>query len=301
MDSRKKKRIKDEILSMLMIIVGAVVAAFSLEEFLAPNHIFDGGVTGVSMILANFIHMNLGTLVVILNIPFIVIGIIKLGKRFIVKVIVAIVIFSVMTGVFSRMENATYDVILATTFGGVLLGAGVGLVLRGGGCLDGTEIVAILISKKFQISTGRIILLINVIIYAVAGIVFGLDRGMYSLLMYFITSKVIDMVEIGWDNTKSVMIITDDGRKLAQEIYTHLGRTVTFIKGEGLVSNDEKQILYCVITRAEMFELKRIISSVECSSFTTISEVSEIVGNHVKSSRRTKQVVKNLSDENENR
>ena len=301
MDSREKKRIKDEILSMLMIIVGAVVAAFSLEEFLAPNHIFDGGVTGVSMILANFIHMNLGTLVVILNIPFIVIGIIKLGKRFIVKVIVAIVIFSVMTGVFSRMENATYDVILATTFGGVLLGAGVGLVLRGGGCLDGTEIVAILISKKFQISTGRIILLINVIIYAVAGIVFGLDRGMYSLLMYFITSKVIDMVEIGWDNTKSVMIITDDGRKLAQEIYTHLGRTVTFIKGEGLVSNDEKQILYCVITRAEMFELKRIISSVECSSFTTISEVSEIVGNHVKSSRRTKQVVKNLSDENENR
>jgi len=301
MDSRKKKRIKDEILSMLMIIVGAVVAAFSLEEFLAPNHIFDGGVTGVSMILANFIHMNLGTLVVILNIPFIIVGIVKLGKRFIVKVIVAIVIFSVMTGVFSRMGNATYDVILATTFGGVLLGTGVGLVLRGGGCLDGTEIVAILISKKFQISTGRIILLINVIIYAVAGIVFGLDRGMYSLLMYFITSKVIDMVEIGWDNTKSVMIITDDGRKLAQEIYTHLGRTVTFIKGEGLVSNDEKQILYCVITRAEMFELKRIISSVECSSFTTISEVSEIVGNHVKSSRRTKQVVKNLSDENENR
>ncbi len=299
MSDKKKKRIRHHIQSMLMIIFGATLAAFALEEFLAPNKIFDGGVTGVSMILESFIKIPLGLLVAILNIPFIIIGLRKMGKRFILKVIIAITVFSVMTSVFDQMENATRDIILATTFGGVLLGAGVGLVLRGGGCLDGTEIVAILLSKKLSISTGQIILFFNIIIYTVAGIAFGLDRGMYSLLMYFITSKVIDIVEIGWDNTKSVMIITDDGKALAQEIYLELGRTVTFLRGEGLVSNDEKQILYTVVTRAEIFELKRIVSNSECSTFTTISDVSEIIGNHMKSDKKKKQVIKNTESENE--
>ena len=297
MDKSKKEknnnRIKEMILSWGMIVVGAVIAAFALEEFLAPNHIFDGGVTGVSMILTHFLHVPLGVVVVILNIPFIIVGIRKMGKGFIVKVIVAIGIFALMASIFERMENATRDIILATVFGGVLLGVGVGLVLRGGSCLDGTEIVAILLSKKLSISTGKIILSFNVLIYIVAGIVFGHDRGMYSLLMYFITSKVIDIVEIGWDNTKSVMVITDRGKELAQAIYVGLGRTVTFMKGEGLVSSEQKDILYCVVTRAEMFELKRIINSVEGSTFTTISDVSEIVGNHVKSDQKKQQVIKN--------
>ncbi len=296
MTKGRKKRIKNNILSWVMIITGAVIAAFALEEFLAPNHILDGGVTGISMILSHFISWKLGILVVILNIPFIIVGFKKLGKGFILRTVVAIVVFSAMTGVFEEMTNATEDIILATTFGGVLLGVGVGLVLRGGACLDGTEIVAILISKKLSISTGQIILFFNVIIYSVAAAVFGLDRGMYSLLMYFITSKVIDIVEIGWDNTKSVMIITDKGKELAQDIYVQLGRTVTFMQGQGLVSSETKDILYCVVTRAEIFELKRIINSVEGSTFTTISDVSEVVGNHVKSSRKKIQIEKTLAE-----
>ena len=296
MTKGRKKRIKNNILSWVMIITGAVIAAFALEEFLAPNHILDGGVTGISMILSHFISWKLGILVVILNIPFIIVGFKKLGKGFILRTVVAIVVFSAMTGVFEEMTNATEDIILATTFGGVLLGVGVGLVLRGGACLDGTEIVAILISKKLSISTGQIILFFNVIIYSVAAAVFGLDRGMYSLLMYFITSKVIDIVEIGWDNTKSVMIITDKGKELAQLIYTELGRTVTFMKGEGLVSSETKDILYCVVTRAEIYDLKRIINSVDGSTFTTISDVSEVVGNHMKSSRKKIQIEKTLAE-----
>lgn len=296
MTKLRKKRIKHQILSWAMIVLGAVVAAFALEEFLAPNHIFDGGVTGISMILNNFVPVKLGILVLLLNIPFVLVGFKKLGKIFILKVVVAIVVFSSMTGVFEGMHEVTEDIILATTFGGVLLGVGVGLVLRGGSCLDGTEIVAILLSKKLSISTGQIILFFNVIIYSVAGAVFGLDRGMYSLLMYFITSKVIDIVEIGWDNTKSVMIITDKGKELAQEIYSELGRTVTFMKGEGLVSSETKDVLYCVVTRAEIYDLKRIINSVEGSTFTTISDVSEVVGNHMKSSRKKIQIEKTLAE-----
>ncbi len=280
---------KGEILSWLMIIAGAVIAAFALEEFLAPNNIFDGGVTGISMIITHVLNdkagvpIKLGILVMVINLPFIIYGFKKIGKQFIIKCAVALIIFSVMTAVFEPLQNATEDNILAVTFGGVFLGIGVGLVLRGGGILDGTEIVALVLSKKISISVGTLILLFNVIIYSVAGAVFGLDRGMYSLLMYFITSKVIDIVEMGWDNTKSVMIITNDGNELARKIYEGLGRTVTFLKGEGLVSKDTKDILYCVVTRAEIHDLKLLINSVEGSTFTTISDVSEIVGNHMKS------------------
>lgn len=282
-------RKKDSVLSWLMLILGAVIAAFALEEFLAPNNIFDGGVTGISMILSNLLKartgapMSLGILVIIINIPFVIIGFRRLGKRFILKTIIAVSVFSIMTSVFEKLRNATSDTLLAAVFGGVFLGIGVGLVLRGGGVLDGTEIIAIILNKKISVSIGTIILVFNVLIYTVAGFLFGLDRGMYSLLMYFITSKVIDIVEMGWDNTKSVMIITNHGKELAGLIYQELGRTVTFMKGEGLVSHDTKDILYCVVTRAEIHDLKEVISKIEGSTFTTISDVSEIVGNHIKS------------------
>lgn len=275
--------IKGNIISFLYLTAGAILAAFALEEFLVPNKIFDGGITGVSMILTNFIPVKLGVAIVVINLPFFIIGWRRMGHKFVIKAIYAVALFSVMSAVFEPLQNATYEILLALTFGGVLLGAGVGLVLRGGGVLDGTEIVAIMINRKWGISVGKVILIINIAIYAAAAVAFGLDRGMYSLLMYIITSKIIDMVEVGWESTKSVMIITEHGRELAEEIYRQLGRTVTFMQGKGLVSKDTKDILYCVVTRAEIFELKRIIDGSEGSTFTTISEVSEIVGNHIKS------------------
>lgn len=275
---------KNNIFSWVQLLSGSVIAAFALEEFLSPNNIFDGGVTGVSMILSRVTGFKLAFFVILINIPFLLVGLKKMGRDFLVKAGIAMITFSAMTAVFEPFVNVTEDVILATCFGGVFLGIGVGLVLRGGGVLDGTEIVAILINKKFSISVGQVVLFFNVIIYTVAGIMFGMDRGMYSLLMYFITSKVIDIVEIGFGSAKSVMIISDNGDELAERIYKGLGRTVTFLHGEGLVSREKKNILYCIVTRAEIYELKKIISSVPGSTFTTISEVSEIVGNHIKSS-----------------
>ena len=270
-------------ISLIQLTLGAILAAFALEEFLVPNDVFDGGIVGVSMILAHYLPLRLGVLMVIINIPFLVIGLSKIGKRFLLKVSYAMVLFSLMTGVFEPLINATYDVFLGCIFGGIFLGAGVGLVLRGGGCLDGTEVVAIILNRRVQFSTGQIILIINIVIYTIAGALFGLDRGMYSLVMYFITSKVIDIVEVGTNNTKSVMIITDHGRELADKIYQELGRTVTFIKGEGFISSETKDVLYCVVTRAEIHDLKKLIDKSKGSTFTTISEVSEIVGRHIKS------------------
>ena len=137
------------------------------------------------------------------------------------------------------------------------------------------------LNKKFNLPTGQTVLFINVAIYAVAGFLFGFDRAMYSLLTYFITSKVIDFVETGVEQAKAAMIITDEGKVIADEIFKKMGRTVTILEGEGLISG-KKIVLYCVLNMFEIYELRRLIKEVDASAFITISDVSEIIGNHIK-------------------
>lgn len=276
------KILKHWIVPLFFITVGAVIAAFALEEFLVPFKILDGGIVGVSMIVSQLSGLPLGILTIILNIPFVLMGFKRLGIRFLVKAIYAMVLFSVFLGVFKDMKAVTDKEILVVAFGGVLLGIGVGLILRYGGCLDGTEIVAMFLSKHVEFSVGQIVLFFNIIIYGVAGLLFGPDRALYSLLTYFITSKVIDIVENGMEQGKSVMIITDHGKDIADKIYSQLGRTCTQMEGKGMVSNGKKTVLYCVITRVEVPAIKKIINDADVSAFMTISDVSEIVGNHIK-------------------
>lgn len=276
------KIFKQWIVPLFFISVGAVIAAFALEEFLVPFKILDGGVVGISMIISQLSGMPLGILTIVLNVPFMIIGFKRLGIRFLIRSVYAMVLFSVFLGVFSDMREVTDKEILVVAFGGVLLGVGVGLILRYGGCLDGTEIVAMLLSHHTEFSVGQIVLFFNIVIYGVAGILFGPDRALYSLLTYFITSKVIDIVENGMEQGKSVMIITDHGKDIADAIYTQLGRTCTQMEGKGMVSNGKKTVLYCVITRVEVSAIKKIINDADVSAFMTISDVSEIVGNHIK-------------------
>ena len=273
---------KQWIVPLFMITVGAVVAAFALEEFLVPFTILDGGVVGISMIISQLWGIPLGVLTIALNIPFMIVGFKRLGIRFLVKAIYAMAVFSSFLGVFEDMKEVTNQEILVVVFGGVLLGVGVGLILRYGGCLDGTEIVAMLLSHHMEFSVGQIVLFFNIIIYSVAGFLFGPDRALYSLLTYFITSKIIDFVENGMEQGKSVMIITDHGHEIADAIYTQLGRTCTQMEGRGMVSSGTKTVLYCVITRVEVPAIKKIINDADVSAFMTISDVSEIVGNHIK-------------------
>ncbi len=272
---------KNELISLVLICIGSTVAAFALEEFLVPNTILDGGVTGVSMILNKLTGVSLSIFVFCLNLPFLFVGFKQLGRRFFVKAIVAMILFSVLLNVFRDAPDITHDELLATIFGGLMLGVGVGTVLRYGGCLDGTETVAILISKKTSFSVGQVVFVINIVIYCVAGFLFGADRAMYSLLTYFITFKVIDLVEVGMEQGKSVMIITDEGKQMADCIYKRLGRTVTMMDGSGLISG-KKVVLYCVVTRIEVHEIKRIVKEADYSAFVTISDVAEIVGKHIK-------------------
>ena len=279
-----KRLFKEHLFPVLMIMLGAACAAFSVECFLLHNTILDGGVTGVSMIIGKLTGIPLSILIVVINIPFFFVGYKALGKRFLFRGLLAILLFSSLLEVFSGIGYATESKLLAVVFGGVLLGVGVGTVLRFGGCLDGTEIAAMLLSKKVSVSTGGIIFIINIIIYSVAGFCFSWQSAMFSLLTYFITFKIIDLVEVGPEQAKAAMIITDNANELADSIYRRLGRTCTFISAEGLVSGSKKTVLYCVITRVEVSELKRIISESDVSAFVTISEVSEILGNHIKKS-----------------
>lgn len=291
MSKIKNKNLKF-LLSFIMITIGSLFAAIALENFLLANTVLDGGINGISIIFSKLFNLPLSVLVVVLNIPFMYIGYKHLGKAFLYRTIYAIVTFSLFLEVFHKFDAFTEEILLATVFGGMLLGVGVGIIIRFGGCIDGTESLAMVISKKTNFSVGQIVLCFNLIIYTVAGFIFGFDRAMYSLLTYVITFKVIDAVSEGLEQAKAALIVTEKGTKLSKEIYEKLGRTTTTIRGKGLISG-EKEVLYCVLTRIEIFELRHIVDKMDESAFVTILEVSEIIGEHIKSSNKIKDFFEN--------
>ena len=269
------------LINYLLLAAGSVIAAFAVEEFLVPNTILDGGVIGIGMMVSHLTRLPLAMLTVLLNAPFVMLGGIKLGRSFTARAAFSMAVFSASVELFSGWANATDETLLAVCFGGVLLGLGVGIVIRSGGCLDGTEAVAILVSRKTDLAVGEMVLGMNIVIYGLAGVLFGIDRALYSLLTYFITSKVLDMVESEMNQVKAALIITDDATQICERIFARMGRTVTIMDGEGMLSG-KKKVLYCVITKYEVRELREVIDSVDHSAFVSISDVSEIIGNHVK-------------------
>ena len=282
---------KDTILSYVIITIGTLIAAFAIDTLLIPNTILDGGVTGISMIISKLSGISLSILVLIINIPFVLVGYKHLGKYFLARTVYGMFTFALFLKLLEIIEPITNEILLATVFGGAMLGIGVGLVIRFGGCVDGTESVALVLTKKLNLSVGQIVLIFNLIIYSVAAFLFGIDRALYSILTYFITFKMIDLVSTGLEQTKSAIIITDKGKELAREIYNKLGRTTTMMEGKGLLSGD-KEILYCVLTRIEIYELKKIVSEMDESAFISIGEVTDIIGNHIKSySKKLKTIV----------
>jgi len=221
MEKRKEslfKKIIKQIPSLICIAIGATMAAAALEVFLIPNSIIDGGLTGISIILNKLFGGSLSLFVFFLNLPFLFIGYKQLGLKFLFKAIFGIVTFSLLLEVFHGVPEVTDDIILAFIYGGLLLGVGVGIVIKFGGCLDGTEIVAILLSKKSNLSVGQVVLFINIFIYGTAIFVFGPDRALYSLLTYFITFKIIDIVSEGMDQAKAVYIITEKSEEISEKI-----------------------------------------------------------------------------------
>lgn len=273
----------DFCLSLILITLGAVMSAVALELILIPNSMIDGGMNGISIIINTLFGGSLGIIIFLVNLPFLILGYKQLGKKFIIKAGYGMILFSVLLEVCHNYTPLIDDTLLATVYGGILLGVGCGLIIKEGGCLDGTEIIAIIINRKKSISVGQVVFVFNVFIYGAAIFVLGAERALYSLLTYFVSYKVIDMVSDGLNSAKAAFIITDDGKEIAEEILKKLGRTVTVLSGEGIISHGDKRVLYTVITRFEVSILKDILNEVNDSSFVTIFDVSEIIGNHIKS------------------
>jgi len=273
--------LKNLIIRMIFLTIGAFVAGFALKGFLIPNSMIDGGIVGVSIMISYLTKMNLGFFIFCLNIPFIFLALRKLGKVFVAQTIWAITMLSISVNFFKNLQ-VTDDLLLATVFGGLVLGIGVGLVLRNSAALDGIEILAIRVAKKSGFSIGEIIMFCNVFIYVAAGFLYGWDRAMYSILTYFIAYKVIDIVLEGLSESKSVNIISDKAITIGDSIIKKLDIGVTYIKGRGGYTGVEKDIIYCVISRLELTKLKELVKSIDKTAFIAVENVHEVEGVRIK-------------------
>jgi uncharacterized membrane-anchored protein YitT (DUF2179 family) len=279
--SKKSTRVK-LLKKYLLLLLGSTLAAIGLEEFLVPNHIIDGGIVGISIISSYLTKLPLGVFIFVLNLPFLVVGYKQIGKTFVVSTLFSIITLSIGVTILHPIPGITKDILLAAVFGGITIGIGVGLIIRHGGSLDGTEIVAIILDKRTGFSVGEIVMFFNLFILSSAGLIFGWDKAMYSLIAYFIAFKVIDMTIQGLDETKEVMIVSDKPEEIAEVLMARLGRGVTFLEGKGGYSGESKYVLYTLISRLEVAKLKAIIDELDENAFVTISDVHEVMGGKFK-------------------
>lgn len=263
----------------VLITIGAILMGVGLELFLVNNQILDGGVVGISIIISQLTPLPLGVLTFVLNIPFFIIGYKKIGKVFALFTLYGIAVMSTVTLLLHSIDPVTDDLLLATVFGGVTLGLGVGLVIRNGGALDGTEIVSIIVNGKTPLSTGQIIMIINILIFSVAGFAFNWDRAMYSLITYFLAYKVIDIVIQGVDESKSAFIISRYYEEIGLEIMEQLGKSVTYIDATGGYSGDLNKVIFVIISRFEEVKLKSILDDIDPDAFLAVGgSMSEVRG-----------------------
>lgn len=267
---------------VFFIILGSIFMAVGIEVFLVPNSIMDGGIVGISIILSYLTEVKLGLFLFILNVPFFFVGYKQIGKTFAISTILGITILSFATNSLHAVPAFTEDMLLATVFGGIVLGTGVGLVIRYGGSLDGTEILAILFNKKLPFSVGEIIMFFNIFIFGWGGFVFGWDRAMYSILAYAIAFKTIDIVILGLDQSKSAWIISDMHHEIGEVVLARLGRGVTYLNGEGAFTGDDKKVIFCVISRLEEAKLKSIVEEIDPTAFLAVADIAEVRGGRFK-------------------
>ncbi|WP_019533558.1 YitT family protein [Paenibacillus ginsengihumi] len=267
---------------VLLMTIGAALVSVGLEIFLVPNKIIDGGIVGVSIIFSHLFNIPLGIFLTLLNLPFLFLGYKQIGKTFAVSTLFAVLVMSVGTSLLHPVDPITIDPLLAAVFGGIILGVGVGLVIRSGGSLDGTEIVAIMANKKSPFSVGEIVMFINVFILSSAGFVFGWNQAMYSLIAYYIAYKMIDITIEGFDESKSVWIISDNHKEIGDTIMSRLGRGVTYLNGEGAFTGDSKRVIFCVINRLEEAKLKSIVEELDPAAFLAVGNIHDVKGGRFK-------------------
>jgi len=271
---------------ILLIALGVILAAFGLKGFLVPNHFIDGGITGVSLLTAQLSGIHVSLWLVIFNAPFIFLGMKQISSTFALNTALAIVSLALVI-FFIDFPVITDDKLLISIFGGFFLGAGIGLAIRGGGVIDGTEILAVYINRKSVLSMGDIILLINLLIFLVAAFILDIETALYSILTYLSASKTVDFIIQGIEEYTGVTIISNKSIAIREAITEKLGRGVTIYKGErGLVDSKFKSkdidIIFTVVTRLEVSKLKKEVERIDHKAFIVMNPINDTKGGMIK-------------------
>ncbi|MEM7486808.1 MAG: YitT family protein [Bacteroidota bacterium] len=278
-------KINSHIKDTFFIITGIFSAAFGLESFLLPNRFIDGGATGISLLVTEVTNLPLWALIILVNIPFLVLGYRVLGRQFTIKAILAILGLA-MVLVFIQFPEVTQDKLLVAVFGGFFLGAGIGLSIRGGSVLDGTEVLAIFLSKKIGAKIGDVIILINIVIFLAAAYLLSIEAALYSMLTYLAASKTLDFVLEGIEEYTGVTIISPKSEEIRVMVTEKLGRGLTIYKASGGYGkkgeHNQYDVIYTVITRLEIRKLNIELNRIDPNAFVVMNSINDTKGGMVK-------------------
>jgi uncharacterized membrane-anchored protein YitT (DUF2179 family) len=270
---------------IFLIAGGIASAAFGLESFLLPNNFIDGGATGISLLISELGHVPLYILLLVVNIPFVFLGFKMVSKNFAIKTALAIVGLAICVATI-HFPNVTQDKLLVAVFGGFFLGMGIGLAVRGGAVIDGTEVLAIYLSRKFGTTIGDIIIIINIFIFSAAAWLLSVETALYSMITYLVASKSLDFIIEGIDEYTGVTIVSSHSDEIRGMIIDKLGRGITVYNGKrGYGSHGEKKdidIIYTVITRLELNRLNTEIQKIDPNAFVVMNSVKDTKGGMIK-------------------
>ncbi len=279
--------------NLLLISVGSGLAVLAMKGFMIPNKFMDGGITGISILLHEIFHINISFLVIILNILFIYLGYKRIGKTFAVQTSIAVILLSVGL-LFVDINPITHDKLLIAIFGGILMGTGVGLVIRGGGVIDGAEVIAVFTGRRTGFSNSEIIMLINTIIFAVAASQFGIETAMYSIITYFTATKATDYVVDGIEEFTAMNIISAQQEEIKSFLVNELGKGITVYKGErgylpgSFDIKSDCEIIVTIVTRLEIKQIEEGIREIDPKAFVYIQSIKEASGGILKAKAHAK-------------
>ncbi len=283
----KKIILKDNITDYIFMLLGILCISFALKSLLMPNNFFDGGVTGIALLLYKKYHINIALIFILLNIPFLLLGGKLINKSFAIKSLIGVIILGICL-YFIPFPDVSHDKLIVSVFGGFFIGLGVGFGMKSGIALDGIEVLAVYTGKKVGFSMSEIILGINILIFLIAGMFFGLESAFYSMLTYFVASKTIDYVVEGFEEFTGVTIISSKSEEVKEFLVLQMGKGITIYKGErGFMKENfknsvETDIVYTVVTRLEVRKLKNAIHQIDEKAFIFSSSVKETAGGILK-------------------
>ncbi len=274
------------------VLTGIAFAVIGLEFFIVPNHLLDGGVTGISLLLSFITKFDVSIFIFLINVPFIFLGYKQVGKLFAFKTFLAITTLSGILMILHSFHPSaiTQEPILISVFGGICLGAGIGFAMRGGCVIDGTEVLALYLTRKTSMQVGEIILIINVLIFGVAAMLQGIETALFSILTFMAASKTVDFLTNGIEEYTGVMIISEESEKMRKQIIIQLGRGVTIYSGKrGLRGKkaqmegmNDRDILYTVVTKLELTKVRAIVDEIDKTAFMTTHSINSVRGGMVK-------------------